>query len=140
MKARILGKVVEVATDRVRAEGRSVNDQAHVPVGALAGPSPYRSKLESAYAAQLEGEKRAGLILDYWYEPFSFKLCSGKRYRPDFLVKTGSGLECVEVKGYHRNLRDSLTHLKWAAQKFPCFKWRRVWREGHGFASQEIVV
>lgn len=102
--------------------------------------SPYRSKLEARYATQLDLELRAGLIKGWLYEPFSLKLANGKRYRPDFLTWGEEGLTCIECKGFHRNLRDSLTHLKWAAQRFPCFIWRKVWWKDGGWDGQYIVT
>lgn len=110
--------------------------------------SPYRSKLEATYANALFLEERTGLVVKWWHEPFSFRLADGKRYRVDFMVwrppVAGSGsmnsrwIECIEVKGVHKNKRDSLTHLAWAAQKFPCFTWKLVEWSGHGWEEQVI--
>lgn len=107
--------------------------------------SPYRSKWEAAYAAKLELEKQAGRIRSWCYEPMSFKLSKGKRYRPDFLIEHPLGserrLEFIEVKGnWGRNRRDGMTHLKWAAQLFPMFTWTLTWREGHGWESCNVEV
>ena len=33
--------------------------------------SPYKSKWETAYANKLEGERLAGLVMFWYYEPFS---------------------------------------------------------------------
>ena len=116
--------------------GRSlqVKSKRVVPYGASAAPSLFRSKLEAAFATVLELEKRTGLIKDYFYEPFSFKLANGKRYRADFLRWNLDGTtDCLEIKGYHANLRDSLTHLAWAAQKFPFHRWLLVTRTKDGW-------
>lgn len=143
---------------KVRAEGRSVNEQARAPRGALAAPSPqkppYKSKLELAWAVRLEAMKRAGEIDGWLYEPFTFKLAEGKRYRADFIswvwVETvkvdGSSVghyhsTAYECKGWHKNYRDSLTHLKWAAQRFPFYQWKKVVRNGKsGFEVYDVVV
>lgn len=101
---------------------------------------PYRSKLETLYAKQLDLELRSGLIKGWLYEPFSFKLASGKRYRVDFVTWGEEGITCIECKGHHKNLRDSLTHLKWAASKFPFFIWRKVWWQDGGWDGQYIVT
>jgi hypothetical protein len=49
----------QVKVKRVRAEGRSVKEQARAPIGALAAPSPknppYKSKLELAWSGSRSG-------------------------------------------------------------------------------------
>jgi len=110
---------------------------------AVPAPSPYypyKNKLEKAFAQQLDAEWRAGAIKGWLYEPFSFKLAEGKRYRVDFISWGEEGTVCYEVKGWHANIRDSLTHLSWAAQRFPFFKWRKAIRKGGGFEHVDIVV
>ena len=97
-----------------------------------AAVSPYRSKWEAAYAQKLELEKRAGIIKEYWYEPFSLWLPGKVRYKPDFLVEYQQDMEddvchmplnIVEVKGWSKNKRDGMTRLKIARALFPCFRW-----------------
>ena len=148
----------QVKEKRVRAEGRSVNEQARAAYGVSAAPSPkklpYKSKLEFAWALRLEVMKREGEIDGWVYEPFTFKLAEGKRYRVDFIswrdevikdmyeqdviVQVTTAYEC---KGWHKNYRDSLTHLKWAAQRFPFFQWKKVVRNGKtGFEVYDVVV
>lgn len=116
--------------------------------------SPYKSKLELAWAFRLEVMKRNGEIDGWIYEPFTFKLAEGKRYRVDFLAWCRYAVECpentsvevpvviaYECKGWHKNYRDSLTHLKWAAQRFPFFQWKKVVRNGKsGFEVYDVVV
>lgn len=114
-------------------------------------PSPYKSKWESAYAAKLELEKAAGLIKQWWYEPFSLWLPGKVRYKPDFMVQieTQVGqpsqqlwqdeLQLIEVKGWSKNLRDGKTRLKIAAALFPCFVWRLVYRTKGGGWDGEYV-
>lgn len=110
-------------------------------------PSPYKSKWEASYASKLELEKRAGLIKDWRYEPMSLKLAEGKRYRPDFLVEQRlpvdendhRTLELIDVKGWHKNKRDAMTHIKWAAQLYPMFIWRIVYRTKGGGWNGEYV-
>jgi len=101
---------------------------------------PYKNKLEKAFATQLDAEWRAGAIKGWLYEPFSFKLAEGKRYRVDFVSWGEEGVVCWETKGWHANIRDSLTHLKWAAQRFPFFKWKKAIRKRGMFESMDIVV
>jgi hypothetical protein len=109
---------------------------------------PYRSKLELSWAVRLEAMKRMGEIDGWLYEPFTFKLAEGKRYRVDFISwKMTIGLEphmemtAYECKGWHRNYRDAMTHLKWSAQRFPFFQWKKVVRNGKsGFEVMDVVV
>jgi hypothetical protein len=106
-------------------------------------PSPYRSKWEAAYAANLELAKQAGVIKQWWYEPFSIWLPGKVRYKPDFLVQYPLGMErslqIVEVKGWSRNRRDGLTRLKIAAALFPCFTWTLAYKvKGGGWMEETL--
>lgn len=115
---------------------------------------PYKSKLELAWAVRLDVMRRQGEIDGWLYEPFTFRLAEGKRYRADFLawkwvesIKVdGSSVgyyvtTAYECKGWHKNYRDSLTHLSWAAQKFPFFQWKKVVRNGKsGFEVYDVRV
>lgn len=148
----------QVKENRVRAEGRSVKEQARAPYGALAAPSPkkpqYKSKLELAWATRLEVMKRAGEIDGWLYEPFTFRLAEGNRYRVDFIAwkwVESEGLDgapigryvttAYECKGWHRNMRAALIALKWSAQRFPFFEWKKVVRNGKsGFEVYDVVV
>lgn len=139
----------------VRGKGVSGSTSRAMPakeqVRGLQAPSPYRSKWEAAYVSKLELEKRAGLIVNYWYEPFSLWLPGKVRYKPDFLVQyfpTGhtvnrpgfvTTLELIEVKGWSKNRRDGITRLKIAAALFPCFVWRMVYRtKGGGWDGEYL--
>lgn len=130
-----------VRGQRARVKGVGTNSEVaprQPPVAPVAGPR-FRSKWEAAYAAKLEQEKQAGGIDGWLYEPFSFKLAEGKRYRVDFVTWASSGVECIEVKGPHgKNRRDGLTHLHWAAQRFPFLIWRLVWRQNDGWNGRYI--
>ena len=102
----------------------------------------FRSKWDENFAAKCELEKRAGLILGWWYEPFSLWLPGGVRYKPDFMVhrsKLWPSIEVVEVKGWSKNRRDGITRLKIAAALFPCFTWRMVWMNRTGHFDGEYV-
>ena len=144
MKVRTGGRVVEIPDERMaKAEGRSVKEQARVPSGTLAAPSPLpgwpkpTDKWNWAYANFLELEKQAGRV-SYWiYEPWSMWLPGGVRYKPDFLVVFPDGLErkpqLVEVKGWSRNLRDGKTRYTIAAAVFPCCEWSMGKRKNHGW-------
>lgn len=109
-------------------------------------PSPYKSKWESAYAAKLDLEVRAGVIRSWRYEPMSFKLSKGKRYRPDFMVVHPDGLEKriefreVKSRVWGKNRRDGITHLSWCAQLYPMFTWTLIFRNGQGWEEQPVQV
>jgi hypothetical protein len=103
----------------------------------------FKSKLETSYAKHLDLLVKAGEIRRWWYEPTSFTLAKGKRYRPDFLIEYPEGLErrleYHEIKGrFVPNLRDGLTHLKWCAQLYPCFTWRIVRWTGGGWDGSYV--
>lgn len=82
----------------------------------------YRSKLERAYAAQLEDQRQNGVIRWWGYEPMRFRLADGAYYKPDFAMMTLAGaLELHETKGFWREA--SRVRIKVAAERFP---WRFI--------------
>lgn len=115
--------------------------EAHNLKVAGSTPAPatkYRSKWELLFATKCELEQRAGLILRWWYEPASLRLedpmpgKKRKRHTPDFwLWLPDRTLKIVAVKGYHKNIRESLTLIRWAAQRYPFAEWWVTWlRDG----------
>lgn len=132
------------ATGTTGSSSEAAIQQTKSQRGELAS-SPYRSKWEAIYAQQLDLEVNVGVVKAWRYEPISFKLAKGKRYRPDFLVQYPDGMEkpltFIEVKGrWTKNRRDGLTHLKWAAQLYPMFTWILAWREGGQWESTIVKV
>lgn len=103
--------------------------------------SPYKSKWDEAYGYVLVLEKRTGLIRDYGYETMTLRLSKGKYHRPDYTVWHFDGtIELRQIKGYHKNLRASLTALKWAAQKHPWYRFT-LWRKyGSGWEHEDVEV
>jgi len=76
------------------------------------------NKWEAAYAEELENEKRAGLIRNWWFEGVKFRLADGCWFLPDFLVEQFSGkFELHEIKGYWKD--DALVKAKVMAEVFP---------------------
>ena len=143
LKKPVRGSLTAPHTQTAAVAPASKTDPAGKVDGAIPSPSPYypyKNKLEKAFATQLDAEWRAGAIKGWLYEPFSFKLAEGKRYRVDFVSWGEEGVVCWETKGWHANIRDSLTHLKWAAQRFPFFKWKKAIRKRGMFESMDIVV
>jgi hypothetical protein len=76
------------------------------------------NKLESAYAAFLEAERRLGLIHWWVYEAVKLKLCKKTHLTVDFFVMTADGdLEAHECKGFMEE--DANVKLKVAASLYP---------------------
>ena len=136
MQKRVRGGVVGTRTARTaRVTERAGSNPAHSPT--------YRSKWEQSYANTLEMAKMAGIIKQWWYEPFSIWLPGKVRYKPDFLVQYPLGMErslqIVEVKGWSRNKRDGMTRLRIAAALFPCFEWTLAYKvKGGGWMEDSI--
>jgi len=127
-------------TVRARGFGCMLAEKASSLVGTTApSPSKYRSKWEETFAYTLAMERQAGLIKAWAYESMTLKLAKGKYHRIDFLIWHLDGsIELAQVKGYHKNLRDSLTHLTWAAQLNPWFEFTLKRREGQGWRSDHV--
>jgi len=159
MKARIMGREIEVDEKRMRgavvgtpsgtrhgSTGRSNRIPDNVRDGVQAGsnpaPSSYKSKWEERYAKQLAAEKVQGVIVAWWYQPFSMWLPGGVRYKPDFMVQYphSERLQMVEIKGWSKNLRDGITRLKVAASIFPCFDWSIGRWKGGKFEFDTVEV
>jgi hypothetical protein len=93
------------------------------------------TETERKYGDHLEFMKRAGQIIEYWYEPFNIHLAEGVYYKADFLVHAADGvLEVHEVKGAAAVIEEkAVIKAKLVAEKFP-FRMRIVWpkpkREG----------
>lgn len=149
MKARIMGRTVEISDERMGKAKGGIAGSAYSPQGtrrleltsgaapSLPGWPKPTDKWNWSYANFLELEKQAGRVAYWIYEPWSMWLPGGVRYKPDFLVVFPDGLErkpqLVEVKGWSRNLRDGKTRYTIAAAVFPCFEWIMVKRKGHGW-------
>lgn len=135
MKARIMGKTVDLGEKTV-LRGAAVQPTASVgtPQNRPGWPKE-TDKWNYSYAQFLELEKQAGRVLSWWFEPVSVWLPGQVRYKPDFMIQRvgRSMLEMVEVKGWSKNLRDGITRYKIAASLFPCFTWKMVKRDGHGW-------
>jgi hypothetical protein len=90
-------------------------------------------------AYELTLEKRVGGIKDWGYETLTLKLAEGKYHRPDFTVWHLNGMiELRQVKGFHKNLRASLTALQWAAQRNPWYRFTLFRRDGRCWLSEDV--
>ena len=93
--------------------------------------SPYKSKWEEQFAAHLEWQRRANMILAWEYEAVRLRLADGAWYKPDFLVRHTSGqLELIEVKGHWREA----ARVRWkvAHEKFSRYFRMSVWSKVGG--------
>jgi hypothetical protein len=101
----------------------------------------YKNKGEARYAQYLELCKRAGEILDYWYE--SIRLLVGESnesknawFNADFFVLCKDRtLEVREFKG--RRMPAELMRLKSAAMRYP-FRFVLVTTKGQNFKEEVI--
>lgn len=97
----------------------------------------YDSKLERDYARRLDSLRHGGLVRDWMYHPMRLRLADGTYYTPDFMVVMPSGLvELHETKGFMREA--ARVRLNVAADKFRCFSFRLVRREGWSWNITEI--
>ncbi len=102
------------------------------------------NKTETAYANELEKQKRNGEIQAYWFEAIKLKIADNAcTYTPDFLVLTNKGeLELHEVKGAKAVFADDAkVKCKVCADKYP-FRLKVVFpipkKHGGGWEIQEF--
>lgn len=103
-------------------------------------PSPYRSKLEAAYARTLEFDRIGGLIIGFQYEPMNIRLSGEKNfYKPDFLVWSADNRPTFyEVKGRNKSDDRSLVKTKVAASLHPWARFIIVKRVRGAWETREI--
>lgn len=126
-------------TEDSKTEGSKTDEPHSSPVRRAKGEpySPYRSKTEERYALQLESH---GGVLQWWYEPFNFRLSDGTYYKADFLVMRASHLlEVHEIKGGY--VRETgRAKFKIAALMYPCFTWRLMQQKSKKSPWEEILT
>lgn len=117
-----------------RARGRA---QRHTP--------GVQNKLEARYEREvLIPAKLSGGVVDYWFEAITLKLADGARYTPDYLVLDSDlVVELVDTKARWSNgqiaREDSLLKMKFAAQRFPLFRFvAAVWDKTAGWSRKEF--
>lgn len=77
------------------------------------------NQTEAAYAALLEARKLAGEIIDWQFEPVTWKLATLCTYTPDFMVTLADyTIEFVDAKGGGPMDDKSRVKVKCAAEKF----------------------
>lgn len=156
MQARVRGGVEGHAhrgTMSPKWQGRSVSsggahqaparDNGRGPSEPVSSPalSPYKSKMEKAWAQYLYLRAMAGEIRNYWYEPLNLRLPGDKNfYKPDFLVRDkDDGLTFYEVKGHNQSDDRSLVKIKTAAGITPWARFVLVKRIGGQWDERVIA-
>lgn len=78
------------------------------------------NKLETAFACELEVQKRAGSIESWRLEAIKLRLADSTFYTPDFsVIANGGFVYLYEVKGFWED--DARVKVKVAAEMFPEF-------------------
>ncbi len=111
----------------------------HIAIAAPDDLYASMNKTERRRAVELEAMKRAGVIQRWEYEAVTFKLATGLRYTPDFMVIGATGIiSFEETKGHWRE--DARAKIKMAASKFACFAFvalvPRKKRDGGGWKRE----
>ena len=102
-----------------------------VPTAPIVDLFAKMNKTERARAIDLEAMKRAGLIVAWWYEKWTFKLADDLRYTPDFVIQKPNGaLEVEEVKGFWRD--DARAKVRIFVELYP-FPVRAYTKAKHGW-------
>ncbi len=104
-----------------------------LPIGAM-------NKTETAYAQELELQKRAGMVLWWKFEGIKLRLADNTFLTVDFPTMIADGtLEMREVKGYFEE--DARVKLKVAASMYP-FRFRviraKAKKHGGGWDVEEF--
>lgn len=95
-----------------------VRNKLPLPTAPVADKYAKMNKTEAARARDLDSMKRAGLIAEWWYEKWTFKLGDDLRYTPDFVIQKPNGaLEVEEVKGFWRD--DARAKVKMFVELYP---------------------
>lgn len=103
-------------------------------------PAGVENRMELRYRAELELRKRAGEILEFWFEGFKFRLADNCFYTPDYVVQLPNGeLECHEVKGFWTD--DARVKAKVFVDRYPfrlMIVTSRKAKDGGGFLVEEL--
>ena len=95
------------------------------------------NKTEAAWADLLEGQKLAGLLLDYKFEAFKLRLANNTFYTPDFVVVLADRtIRVDEVKGFWRD--DARVKIKIAAEQFPWLRFQAVTKNKSQWETEQF--
>jgi len=111
---------------KATVDGKPLSEVKDAPKRSDGWPG-FASKWEAIFAMELEDKKRSGEIIEWHYEPITFRLSDssvveGKKvraitYTPDFVLwLPGMKMQCVEIKGFRNN--NAINRFKVAKDKF----------------------
>nr|DAH90074.1 MAG TPA: Endonuclease [Caudoviricetes sp.] len=101
-------------------------------------PAGVMNKTEAAFAQHLEMLKRAGEIIQYDFEPETFKLAKKTSYTPDFRVLTANrDLIFYDVKGFWRD--DARAKIKICAEQNPMYRFIAVKKAKQNWEIEEFT-
>ncbi|MGD9636845.1 MAG: hypothetical protein AB7U97_26415 [Pirellulales bacterium] len=144
------GKARATAAGLVRSDSLATSPAAPVAAGKVKAKRETRygkrhragemNGTEAKYAELLSGRKLAGEIVDWMFEPMTFRLADRSRYTPDFMIlHNDTSIELVNVKGGGPIDPNSLTKHKVAAEKFSMFRWTiEQLKRGEGWVRTEF--
>jgi len=111
------------------------------------------SKTEERFAKILDGLMLKGEIIEYMFEPITFKLAERLHYKPDFFaVYSDPKLGCAffEIKANHHfanaksSQANSISKLKVAANKFKAFYFYKCYpkpqKEGGEWVIEPVKI
>ena len=111
------------------------------------------SKTEEKFCEMLDEMECNGLIVQYMYEPVTFKLAEGLRYTPDFMaIYADPTLGCaffeIKASAFHAsgqsNQMNSISKLKVAANKFKAFYFYKCYpkpqKEGGEWVIEPVKI
>lgn len=82
---------------------------------------------ETAYSELLESQKQKGEIIEWFFEPISFRYAKGARFKADFMVMhLDCSIEFVDVKGGGPRNEAADCRAKACAEKFWMFAFSRI--------------
>jgi hypothetical protein len=117
-----------------QAQFGSVKQAASRP--AIRVPKPRMTKTEAEYERILHTQFPASMGFVVQFEGLSFRLPSGTRYTPDFVIWDGNKiLLAVEVKGSYRLGSAGTSHEKFKAAMaaYPEIRWRYAQKTKDGW-------
>jgi hypothetical protein len=85
------------------------------------------NKTEALFAAELDWQKREGIVVEWKFESIKLRLARKTHYTPDFFVRYSDGrLVFIEIKGFLRD--DSAIKFKLAREAYPWAEFRMLRR------------
>lgn len=141
MQAKALGNKSPIIMDAFKALGVAQNQKpfekpiAALKANAVKGKGRQPNKTEGRFLAICEARKKRSEIVDYAFEPITFKLAPDLRYTPDVMIQEShERILFVEVKGAH-TWEDARVKFLMARELHPWASWE-MWVFEKGEWSQ----